>query len=62
MGKSFLVIGTYTGVENTLSEMPDETQKMNVFYFSWETLNYQGRDSVGSFLTRQFYQFYLPLE
>lgn len=62
MGKSFLVIGTYTGVENTLSEMPDETQKMNVFHFSWETLNYQGRDSVGSFLTCHFYQFYLPLE
>lgn len=25
-------------------------------------LNYQGRNSVGNFLTCQFYQFYLPLE
>lgn len=37
MKKTLLVTEIYTDVENMLSEMPDETQKINVFYFSWET-------------------------
>lgn len=37
MRKNFLVIEIYTELENTLSEMPDEIQKMNVVCSSWET-------------------------
>lgn len=63
-GKNFLVRETYTGAGNIPSGIPAEKQKINgIFYFSQETsLNYQGRDSVGSYLTYEFYRSYLPLE